>query len=64
MISDFPSPSISAVLIPRGNVPEVKSTFVAREVDVIVPAVEVFLRIEIVLLTEFETAMSNLASPS
>jgi hypothetical protein len=62
--SGFPSSSTSLTATLYGLAPVVKSTFEAKELDVMEPEVLVFLKTEIVLLPQFATVKSGLPSPS
>ena len=63
-ISGFPSPSKSAMATPKGRVPAVKSTFAAREPEVIDPEVLVFLNTDIEAPLLLVTTISGFPSPS
>jgi len=64
IISFFPSPSISAMSMPTGLVPAVKSTLVAKEPVNSDPDVLIFLKTEIVLPFWLVTTISGFPSVS
>ncbi len=60
-MSDKPSPLVSPMATEVGEAPVEKSTFVPK---LIVPDVELFRKVDIVLLPKLETPISNNVSPS
>jgi len=62
--SGLPSASRSPMAQKLGSVPVGKSTLVANELAIMVPAILTFLNADIVLLTLFTVTTSNFPSPS
>ena len=62
--SSLPSPSRSPMVTKFGVVPVVKSTFEAKELEVIVPEELVFMKTETVLSSALGTTKSGFPSPS